>query len=138
MATDITTFYNTVQTMGKLRSPQHAQRWTRAVLQTLGLNLSKPAKKALKNALPEELAQFVSDVWWLFNFRDEEISASYFQERVARRAGNTDLNFAIYPIKAVFGALQGIISADVSRTVADSLSPELRELWQNAPVPVAA
>lgn len=138
MATDITSFYNIVQSTGKLRSAQHAQRWTHAILQTLGLNLSKPAKKALKEALPEELAQSVSDVWWLFNFRDEAITVSYFQERVGRRAGNTDISFAIHPIKAVFGAIRNLISSDVALTVAASLSPELRDLWNSAPVLAAA
>ena len=138
MSQDLTAFYNTVQSAGKLRTPEHATRWTRAVLQTLGLNISGAAKKALKQALPQELADSVSDVFWLFNFRDTNMTANYFQERVGRRAGNTDPVFAKHPTLAVFGAVQQIVNRDVAQKVADSLPPEVRELWESAPQLVSA
>ena len=138
MSTDLNAFYDHVQQTGNLRTPMHAQRWTRAVLQTLGLNISGAAKKALKAGLPEELAGHVGRVFWVFNFRDENMTALYFQDRVGRRAGNTDKVFAKFPTQAVFGAVRGMISSDTDSKVADSLSPELRKLWESAAVPAKA
>ena len=51
---------------------------------------------------------------------------------VANRAGNTDAQFARYPVTATFHSLKSLIPADVSKAVADTLSPELSEMWQNA------
>ncbi len=138
MSNDLTSFYEFVQSAGQLRTEMHAKRWTRAVLQTLGLNISGAAKKALRGALPSELGDHVGRVFWLFNFRDENMTAEYFQDRVGRRAGNTDKLFAKVPTQAVFGAVRSMVSSDAASKVADSLSPELRELWDSAPVPSKA
>lgn len=138
MSNELTSFYQHVQTAGSLRTEMHAKRWTRAVLQTLGLNVSGAAKKSLQTALPQELGDHVGRVFWLFNFRDDNMTAEYFQDRVGRRAGNTDKIFARIPTMAVFGGVRAMISSDVDQKVAESLSPEVRELWDNAPVPVRA
>ncbi len=138
MSQNLDDFYQQVQSVGKLRTEQHARRWTRAVLQTLGLNISGAAKKELKGALPDELSDEISGVWWIFNFRDTNMTAHYFQERCGRRAGNTDPEFARYPVLAVFGAVQGMVSSDVSDKVADSLPPEVAQLWENAAAVVPA
>lgn len=138
MSNELTAFYQHVQAAGSLRTEMHAKRWTRAVLQTLGLNVSGAAKKALKSALPKEIGDYVNDVFWLFNFRDENMTAEYFQDRVGRRAGNTDKVFARIPTQAVFGGVRSMISSDLDRKVAESLSPEVRALWEGAAVPAKA
>ncbi|MGB1252170.1 MAG: DUF2267 domain-containing protein [Candidatus Promineifilaceae bacterium] len=131
---DINSYYELVQTNGSLRSNLHAKRWSLAVLQTLGLNLSKAAKASLANALPDELSAQLKDVWWLIHFRNTDMSLQEFQERVGRRAGNTDIRFARIPTGAVFGAVQTLVSNSVAREVADSLSPELKALWDTSVV----
>ncbi len=133
MTQDLNSFYSTVQSVGNLRTEDHAKRWTQAVMQTLGLNISGSAKKKLKNALPKGIGDHLSDVFWLFNFRNTNMTASYFQERVGRRAGNTDREFAKFPTLGVFAAIQEIVSENVSQSVAKSLSPELKEMWEKAP-----
>lgn len=132
MAVSLTNYYEFVQHAGNLRTPAHARRWSHGVLQTLGLNLSRSARRSLAQALPPELAQSLTDVFWLAHFRDTNLSALEFQNAVARRCGNSDKEFAYYPVRAVFGGIQPLIGADVARSVADSLSPELRAIWQAA------
>lgn len=110
----------------------HAARYSRAVLQTFGLNLPRGLKRELTNALPEQLGKDLNGVFWLAHFRDTNYSAAEFQERVARRSGNTDKAFARHPILAVFGGLQALIDSDLSNRIADNISPDLRNLWQTA------
>lgn len=129
---DISNYYELVKKNGNLRTTDHAKRWSRAVLQTLGLNLPRSAKKTLSNALPKELSNDLSDVWWLIHFRNTDMSLAEFQERVGRRAGNTDIRFARIPTKAVFGALQTVVGSNVAKEVGDSLAPELKTLWMSA------
>ena len=128
----LTQFYNHVESAGKLRTPMHAKRYSRAVLQTFGLNLPRALKKELANAIPEQLGKDLYGVFWLAHFRDTNYSAAEFQERVARRSGNTDKAFARYPILAVFGGLQTLIDKNLSDKIADNISPDLKELWQSA------
>ncbi|MCB8965991.1 MAG: DUF2267 domain-containing protein [Ardenticatenaceae bacterium] len=125
-------YYTLVQKNGKLRSPDHAQRWSTAVLKTLGFNLEKGAKKELAGALPKELANDLTRVFWLLHFRDTNLSRSDFLTQASRRSGNTDVAFARYPTKAVFGAVKSLIDKQVADRVAEGLSPEVRELWQQA------
>ncbi len=129
---ELTQYYKTIQANGKLIAPVHAQRWSSALLKTLGLNINKGTKKSLANALPEPLGNDLTRVFWLANFRNTNMTAYEFQELVARRSGNSDPNFAKRPIIAIFGALKQIIDTQMSDQVADDLSPELRDLWQNA------
>lgn len=131
-SSNLDAFFNHVQEHGLLRTREHAERWTRAVLQTLGLNMGRGAKRKLAQALPDELAASLTDVFWLIHFRNTNQGALDFQQRVARRAGNSDKEFARHPIVAVFGGVRDLIPGDVDSAVADTLSPELRQLWEQA------
>lgn len=125
-------FFRYVQEEGKLLSPEHARRWSDGVLRTLGTALDRGTKRRLAKALPEELADSLTGVFWLLHFRDPNLSSQEFQRMAARRSGNTDADFARIPTLAVFGGLKQMISADLERAVADTLAPEIRELWQQA------
>ena len=129
---DLAAFYEYVQTKGDLRTPDHARRWSAAVLKTLGLNLDRGTKKQLAKALPEELAEPLMRVFWLAHFRDTNLSSHDFLNQVARRSGNSDPEFARIPVTAVFGGIKRLIDDKTSARVADSLSPEVRKLWQRA------
>jgi uncharacterized protein (DUF2267 family) len=134
MATDqeLNGFYRYVQEAGKLRTPNHARRWSDGILRTLGINLDRGTKKQLARALPKELANSLTRVFWLLHFRDPNLTAEEFQLKAARRSGNTDAAFARYPILAVFHGIKEVIDADLERKVADTLAPEVRDLWQEA------
>lgn len=132
MSNDLMTYYQIVEKDGYLRTPDHARRWSTAVLKTLGVNLSSKTKKQLAKALPQELANDLTRVFWLIHFRNTNMSRLDFQAEVAKRSGNTDAQFAREPIKAVFRGLKTLTNSDTQKAVADSLSPELREMWQNA------
>ena len=55
-ATDnLTEYYATVQSMGKILTPEQARLWSRSVLNLMGINMSRSAKSALAKALPEAL-----------------------------------------------------------------------------------
>lgn len=129
---DLQEYYQHVQTMGKLRTLPHARRWSTAVLQTLGLNLDGRTKQQLAKALPEELGEALTRVFWLLHFRNTNLSSHDFQAQVARRSGNTDPFFARYPILAVFRGVKSMIDPELSKKVANTLSPEVRELWEKA------
>ena len=131
---DLNTYYDLVQTNGNLRTRDHAKRWSRAVLQTLGLNfkfgaVGRQAKRSLTEALPDELGEQLNGVWWLIHFPNSNMSLQEFQERVGRRAGNTDIRFARIPTAAVFGAVQTLVNKSVADEVGKALSPELSTLW---------
>lgn len=125
-------YYKQVQNNGKLRSLGHAQRWSTAVLKTLGFHLDKGTKKELAHALPDELSSDLIRIFWLLHFRNPHVTRREFLDQAARRSGNTDVAFARYPTVAVFGAVKGIINKQLADRVASSLSPEVRELWQQA------
>lgn len=127
---DLETFYQYVQEKGHLRSLDHAQRWSDGVLRTLGENLDRGTKRSLAKALPDELAGRLTRVFYLLRFRDQGLSSEEFQKKAALRSGNTDARFARQPVIAVFGGVRQIIDGDLDRRVADDLSPEVRELWQ--------
>lgn len=130
--TSLDEFYRHVQKVGLLRTPDHARRWTDGVLRTLGISLDRGTKKALANALPEELADSLTAVFWLLHFRDPQLPALEFQKQAARRSGNTDPTFARYPVLAVFGGVKQMIDDNLQRRVAESLAPEVRALWEQA------
>ncbi|WP_420630967.1 DUF2267 domain-containing protein [Candidatus Leptofilum sp.] len=130
--TDLNNYYQTVQQKGSLRTPAHAHRWSTAVLKTLGFNLDGRTKKKLANALPQELGNDVKRVFWLLHFRNKNLSSHEFQNQVSRRSGNSDPRFARTPILAVFHGIKQLVGDNVQQAVADSLAPELRELWEKA------
>lgn len=129
---DLNSYYQTIQSNGNLRTPQHAQHWSSAVLKTLGFNLDKRTKKRLAKALPKELAVDLTRIFWLAHFRNSNLSLHEFQNEVSRRSGNSDPNFAKTPITAVFSSIKTLIDSDTAKAVSDSLAPEVRELWEKA------
>jgi uncharacterized protein (DUF2267 family) len=124
--------YRHVQEKGHLRTRDHARRWSRAVLNVLGLNLDRSTRRKLAGALPPQLAQALTGVFRLLDFRDPTLTSLYFQRQVALRAGHSDAQFAALPVKAVFHYLKQMIGQDLSDRVAQTLSPEIQELWQEA------
>lgn len=128
----LTTYYRHVQENGYLRSYEHAALWSDGVLRTLGLNLDRGTKSALKQALPEELGSSLTAVFWLLHFRDKSLTSVEFQKMVARRSGVSDAQFARMPVTAVFAGLKRMIDSDLSDRVAKTLAPELGDLWQKA------
>lgn len=129
---DLTSYYQTVQNKGSLRTPAHARRWSTAVLKTLGFNLDGRTKKKLAKALPAELGDDVKRVFWLLHFKNKQLSSLDFQNQVSRRSGNSDPQFAKTPILAVFHGVKQMVDNNMQQAVADSLSPEVRELWEKA------
>jgi uncharacterized protein (DUF2267 family) len=129
---DLDSYYEFVCTTGDLRTPQHARRWTDGVLRTFGTVLSRKTKQALAKQLPDELARSLKDVFWLLHFRDPNLSKEEFLQRVGRRSGNSNVEFAAIPTRAVFAGLRFFISPEVERQVAQTLSPQLREYWEQA------
>jgi uncharacterized protein (DUF2267 family) len=131
-STDLNDYYATIKELGKLRTTGHAARWSEATLHTLALNLDKGSKKKLLKALPQELSDQLKRKFWLLHFRDKSITTLEFQKMVARRAGNTDEVFARYPIVATFHGLKGLLDDSVNDNVAETLAPELSQMWQDA------
>ena len=129
---DLANYYAQIQKRGLLPTPQTAEHWSEAVLRTLSLNIDRGTKKRLAEALPEELATDLTRTFWLLHFRDKSKSRDAFLKEVARMSGNTDAQFALYPTRAVFHGVKGYAGQEVSDDVAESLAPEISELWQQA------
>ena len=129
---DLSGYYQNIQQNGRLPTVAVAQRWNEGVLRTLGLNLNRKIKKQLGNALPEELAYYLKRTFWLLHFRDRGKSSEEFLKEVARRSGSSDPDSARVPTEAVIHEVKVFAGEDVSDAVADSLAPELSELWQQA------
>ncbi|MDX1613991.1 MAG: DUF2267 domain-containing protein [Candidatus Promineifilaceae bacterium] len=125
-------YYQHIEDAGKLLTSQHARRWSSAALKTLGISLDRGTKRELAKALPEELANDLTGVFWLAHFRDPDQPLQDFLQRVARRAGNTDHQFARLPTSAVFGGINAMIDRQIRERVARSLAPEVSEFWQQA------
>ena len=132
MQSDLNSYYQQVQTLGKLRSLAHAQRWSTAVLNTLGDNIDGRTKKRLAKALPEELATDLTRIFRFKRFVYKDMAAWEFQDQAARRGGNTDPQFAKFPVIAVFHGLKSYIDHDLSQAVSDALPTEVSALWQQA------
>lgn len=129
---DLADYYTTIKELGKLQTNEHAERWSEAILHTLALNLDRKTKKKLVNALPEKLSDQLKRKFWLVHFRDQNLTCIEFQKMTARRAGNTDERFARYPVIATFHSLKNLINDSLNDDVADTLSPELSQMWQDA------
>lgn len=129
---ELNDYYTTIKELGKLQTNDHAQRWSEATLHTLALNLDRGTKKKLINALPEPLSDQLKRKFWLVHFRDKNLTCVEFQKMTGRRAGNTDETFARYPVIATFHGLKDIIDDALINDVADTLSPELSQMWQDA------
>ena len=129
---ELNDYYTTIKELGKLRTTDHAERWSEATLHTLALNLDKGTKKKLAKALPHPLSDQLKRKFWLVHFRDKSLTTSEFQTMTGRRAGNTDKQFARFPIIATFHGLKNLIDDALNDDVADTLSPELSQMWQDA------
>jgi uncharacterized protein (DUF2267 family) len=129
---DLSSFYQDIAAAGKLRTTDHARRWSSGVLNTFGLCLSRGTKKALSKRLPEELADSLNGVFWLLHFRNPSMSKEEFLLRVGRRSGNTDAEFAYYPTLAVFSGIRQFIDEDLDSEISKALPQEVQELWQEA------
>lgn len=125
-------FYQYVQDSGKLRTVTHAKRWTVGVLKTLGTSLDRKTRKEVSKALPKELSNSLTGVFWLLHFPDPNMPTEEFCRRVARRSGNSDSEFALYPTTAVFAGLKLFLDDDLQKRVPKSLSPEISQLWEHA------
>lgn len=126
------TFYNRLMQQGNLRTPDHAARLSSAVLHSLGFNLSGGIKRKLAKALPAGLSRELTRGWRLIHFRNRGLSLHDFAKDVALHSGNTDPQYAMMAIEAVFHQLKQLIDPDLSREVAKDLSPEVRSLWNAA------
>lgn len=129
---ELNDYYTTIKELGKLQTLDHAQRWSEATLHTLALNLDRGSKKKLINALPKPLSTQLKRKFWLVHFRDKNLTCFEFQKMTARRAGNTDGTFARFPVIATFHGLKTLIDDALIDDIADTLSPELSQMWQDA------
>jgi uncharacterized protein (DUF2267 family) len=132
-SSDLTRYYEAICQQGYLRTTDHARRWSAGVLKALGVNLDGRTKRTLAKALPAELAGSLQSVFWLLHFRNASLARRDFLRQAALRSGHSDPNFAQTGVTAVFSALKGLIPKDVQDKVADSLAPEIAELWRQAP-----
>ena len=131
-------FYEDVQQNGNLLTLELAQRWSAGVLKTLGFHLNGRTKRDLAKVLPEPLSDHVTDVFFLLHFRDPNLSSLEFQKQVARRSGNTNAEFARMPILAVFSGIQRFTNSKLNQRITESLSPEVRDLWEQSMEKVGA
>lgn len=129
---DLQSYYESIMTGANLRTLNHAERWSKAVLRTLGFYLDRDTKRKLAKALPEPLARDLTSGFWLLHFRDPNMTSREFLRRIALRSGNTDAQYARIPTRAVFRQVKQLVDDDLSKRVADTLSPEVREIWQQA------
>jgi uncharacterized protein (DUF2267 family) len=125
-------YYEHVQNLGKLLSYELAERWSTGVLKTLGFHLNGRTKRSLGKVLPEPLSDDLKDVFFLLHFREPELSRLTFQKQVAMRSGNTNAEFAKFPILAVFSGIQRFTNSKLNERIGDALSPEVAELWEQS------
>jgi uncharacterized protein (DUF2267 family) len=129
---DMQHYYESVMKQANLRTIDHAEAWSEAVLRTLGFYLDRGTKRKLAKALPDALAHDLTRGFWLLHFRNPKMTSREFLRRVALRGGNTDAQYARVPTRAVFEQIKQMVDDDVNRRVADSLSPEVGEIWRQA------
>jgi len=129
---DLDSYYEHIHQSGKLLTEQQARHWSKGILATLGTALDRKTKRSLAKALPAELADDLKAIFWLVHFRDPNLSRREFLQQAARRSGNSNAEFAIYPALAVFSGIRSFIAPDLQSQVANSLSPELRDFWEQA------
>ena len=129
---NLTNYFEVVQEKASIISERQARRWSGAVLKMLGLNMGKSGKKALSGKLPKELSDDLNRAFRLMYFPSSNMPLSEFQSMVARRGGHSDPQYAKMAITGVFHGLKTLIDKDTSDKVAESLSPEMREAWENA------
>lgn len=129
---DLQNYYESIMTKANLRTLDHAERWSKAVLRTLGFYLDRGTKRKLAKTLPKPISRDLTSGFWLLHFRNPKMTSREFLRRVALRSGNTDAQYARIPTRAVFHQVKQLVDDDLSKRVADILSPEVREIWQQA------
>lgn len=125
-------FYLNIANEARMRTAAHAERWTQAVLRTMGFNLSGSAKRDLAAALPDELRSQLTRGWKLLNVHNGQLTQGVFLKEIARRSGNTDEAYARMATTAVFHNLKLFIDDDLEREVGRSLPPAVSHLWDVA------
>ncbi len=125
-------FYGFIRNRATLRSTNHAREWARGTLEMLGTILDRGTKRAVSKNLPADLARSLNGIFWLAYFRNSNYPAEEFCQRVARRSGNSDSEFARIPVKAVFAGLQLYLGPDLDQRVSKSLPPEIQQMWQES------
>lgn len=131
-ALSLQSFYHHVEQDGRMRTTSHAERWTEAVLRTMGFNLTGGTKRELAKALPDELAAQLKRGWKLINLHNPRLTQPEFLKQVALRSGNTDEEYARMATTAVFRHLKQYTDADLQREVARSLPRDVGQLWTEA------
>lgn len=129
---DLTPYYRTIQELAFLPTVEHAKRWSNAVLRTLGFHLNRHTKRELARALPPELAEPLTRPFRLLHFRDPNLPLKQFIKEAALRGGNTDPDFARYPVRAVFRSLRTLLDSDLDQQVAEALPSAVATFWKNA------
>lgn len=130
--TNLDSYFALIKEKGAMISEGQARRWSEAVLRMLGLQMGKSGKKALSDSLPEELSHDLNRVFRLMHFRNTNLPLSEFQSMVARRGGASDPQYALMAIEGVFAGVKSIVDKNTIDKVAESLAPELREVWEQA------
>jgi uncharacterized protein (DUF2267 family) len=125
-------YYEQILKTGRLPTPEHARRWSTAVLMALGNTLRGSTKRSLAKELPRELHSNLKGDFRLVRFWDPKLSAAEFRKRVALRGGNSDAEFGGLMATAVFGSLKRLLPADVAAKVAQELPPGVAALWDVA------
>jgi uncharacterized protein (DUF2267 family) len=131
-AVTLHSFYTNVERDARMRTLSHAERWTEAVLRTMGFNLTGGTKRALGKALPDELASQLTRGWKLINLHNPRLTQAEFFKQAALRSGNTDEDYARIATTAVFRNLKQLIDDDLKREVARSLPRDVGKLWNEA------
>ena len=129
---NLDTYFGLIQEKGNIISEKLAKRWSESTLKMMGLYMGKGGKKALSGQLPKELSDDLNRVFRLMHFPNTNMPLQEFQSAVARRGGHSDPQFAKLAITGVFHGLKTLIDKDTTDKVSESLSPEIREVWDNA------
>lgn len=131
-ALTLESFYLNVENDARLRTKAHAERWTNAVLRSLGFNLSGGTKHDLAEALPPELSRQLTRGWKLINFHNPRLTQEQFLKEVALRSGNTDEAYSRLATTAVFRNLKTYIDDNLEREITRSLPEDVGKLWDQA------
>ncbi len=131
-ALTLESFYLNVENDAHLRTVGHAERWTEAVLRTMGFNMGGGTKRDLAKALPDDLSRQLTRGWKLINLHNSRMTQKAFLNEVARRSGNTDSAYARMATLAVFRNLKNYVDDNLERDIARSLPKDVGQLWDEA------
>jgi uncharacterized protein (DUF2267 family) len=133
MTTEI--FYRTVMETSGVSDPTRARRVTAAVFHALRDRITQPESDQLFAQLPWELQTV-----WVAGERSErkpvKLHRQAFYNRVKQEAGLSSAAEARAATLAVFSALKKQISPGEADDVLAQLPKDLKEVWEEAKVPV--